>query len=505
MAAVIGLLLATALCAQQDDSCFVLPFDNRSPNANLDWMGESFVESLATALQNAGLSVITRQERAAAFDQAGIPELPTLSLATRMHIAGDADAHWLILGSYHYDGTTFRVSASVVDLEREHMMDVPEEKGALQDLESIQNDLAHAILQAIRPDADFSGLPARQHVLLPAYENYIRGVIATDPEVRLKYLREAVRLQPDYSHAIFRLGEEYFNRDDFASALQWLPRVQRSDPDYWQSQFLAGLAAFHREQYPRAVAFFREISGRLPMTEVLNDLGVSLTHTQPAEAVQVLLRARQQDASDFDIQRNLAAAWLLAGDRGHALLLLQQIQSQHASQAVSDLLSVAQSPSAIDAASVWKTELLKSDFPADSFRQLEATIVAFDAHKAQSLPDAQRLQFHLDQGRQLLQKGALDGAEKEFRAALRVDPASAPAHLGLAQVFLARRDWTNASGEAQLSLKTDDSADAHVVLAHVAVARGQKDQAADELRQALRRDAKNSAALELQAQMTDRK
>lgn len=505
MAAVAGLLLVTALCAQQDGSCFILPFDNRSPNTNLDWMGESFVESLTTALQDAGLSVITRQERAAAFDQAGIPQVSTLSLATRLHIAGDADAHWLIIGSYAYDGTTFRASARVVDLAREHLTDVPEEHGALQDLETIQDHLAHSVLQVIRPDADFDALPARQHVLLPAYENYIRGVIATDPDVRLKYLGEAVRLQPDYSHAIFRLGEEYFNRDDFANALLWLPRVKRSDPDYWQSQFLAGLAAFHREQYPRAVAFFREISGRLPLTEVLNNLGVSLTHTRPEDAIPVLQRARQLDASDLDIQRNLAAAWLLAGDRAHALPLLEQLDRQRASQAVSDLLTLAHSTGAIDAPSVLKLELLKSDFPADSFRQLEATIVAFDAHKAQSLPQAERLQFHLDQGRQLLQKGALDGAEKEFRAALQVETKSAPAHLGLAQVFLARRDWIGASQEAGKSIDAEDSAGAHIVLAQVALARGQKETAAGELHKALRLDAKNDAALDLQKQLTEKK
>lgn len=494
-------MLVTALCAQQDDRCFVLPFDNHSANANLDWMGESFVESLTAALQDAGLSVITRQERSAAFDQAGIPLLPTLSLATRMHIAADADAHWLIFGEYRYDGTTFRASASVVDLDHEHLIDVPEETGALQDIELIQDHLAHSVLQAIRPGIDPDSLPVRQHVLLPAYENYIRGVIATDPDVRLKYLQAAVRLQPDYSHAIFRLGEEYFHRDDFANALLWLPRVRRSDPDYWQSQFLSGLAAFHAGQYPRAVAFFREISARLPMTEVLNNLGVSLTYTQPNDAVPVLLHAQQQDPSDPDIVRNLAAAYLVTGDRQHALPLLQQMVRQNGRQAASDLLTTAEGSGPIDAPSVLKTELLKSDFPADSFRQLEATIVAFDAHKAQTLPDAQRLQFHVEQGRQLLDKGALDGAEKEFRAALKVDANSGPAHLGLAQVAVARRDWSHAEAEAAQSVKAGDSAGAHVVLARVALAHGQRQRAELELQQALGMDAKNAAALDLQKQL----
>lgn len=504
LAAAVGLLLVTALCAQQDDSCFVLPFGNHSSNANLDWMGESFVESLTTALEDAGLSVITRQEREAAFDQAGIPMLPTLSLATRMHIASDADAHWLIFGSYRYDGKIFHAAATVVDLEGEHLIDVPEQQGALQEIEGMQDHLAHSVLQAIRPGAESASLPMRQHVLLPAYENYIRGVMATDSDLRLKYLREAVHLQPDYSHAIFRLGEEYFNREEFASALLWLPRVQGSDPDYWESQFLAGLAAFHAGQYPRSVAFFREISARLPMTEVLNNLGVSLTHTQPSEAVPVLLRARQQDPSDFDIQRNLAAAWLLTGERESARPLLEQMDRQHGSQAVTDLLATTRGTGAVDTPSVLRTELLKSDFPADSFRQLEATIVAFDASKAQSLPDARRLQFHLDQGRQLFEKGALDGAEKEFRAALKVDAGSARAHLGLAQIDLARHDWINAGREAQKSVRGEDSASAHVVLARVALAERQTQQAEQQLQRAIQLDANSPAVVELRKELAGR-
>lgn len=503
--AVVGVFAGAMLClplnAQQDDSCFVLPFENRSSNSNLDWMGESFVESLATALQDAGLTVLSRQERAAAFDQAGIPLLPTLSLATRMRIADDADAHWLIFGAYRYDGQIFRVTATLVDLQREHLLDLPAEQGALQDIESIQDHLAQSVVQAIHPDFAVASLPTRQHVLLPAYENYIRGVIATEPRLRLKYLREAVRLQPDYSHAIFRLGEEYFNNNDFGPALQWLPRVKRSDPDYWQSQFFAGLAAVHLGEYPRAVAFFREISNRLPMTEVLNNLGVALTHTNPAEAVTVLLRAQQQDVTDTDVHRNLAAAYLVAGDRGKALPLLHQIVHDQASPANAELLTIAQGTGAVDAASVLKTELLKSDFPADSFRQLEATIVQFDANKAQSLPDAKRLQFHLDQGRHLLEKGALDGSEKEFRAALDVQASSGPAHLGLAQVSLARHDWNTARREAQQSLQAGESADAHLVLVRVAIAQGQKNEAAHQLHQALQLDPDNSAALDLQKQL----
>lgn len=498
----VSLLLAVALCAQQSDSCLILPFDNRSPDSSLDWMGESFVESLSTALQDTGPSVLSRQERAAAFEQAGIPLLPTLSLATRMRVADDADAHWLVFGSYRYDGQTFRASARVVDLQREHLIDVPEEQGSLQDLQTIQDHLAQSVLHVIDPDDASGGRAQRQHVLLSAYENYIRGVIATEANVRLKYLREAVRLQPDYSHAIFRLGQQYFDGGDSADALLWLPRVKRTDPDYWQSQFLAGLAAYDLGQYPRAVAFFREISNRLPMTQVLNNFGVALTHTHPDEAVSVLARARQQDPSDLDVQRNLAAATALAGDRAQAAGQLRSINRSHPSPPIAGLLAAVQSPAALNTALVLKAEVLKPDFPADSFRQLEATIVQFDAKKAEALPDTQRLQFHLDQGRQFLNKGALDGAEKEFRAALDVQAASAPAHLGLAQVFLARHDWNNARREAQQSLQQSDSVDVHLVLARVFLAEGEKPEAIGEVQQALHLDPTSPAALDLQTQLT---
>ena len=45
------------------DSFLVLPFENASRAADLDWVGESFAEALTDNLQSEGLNAISREER----------------------------------------------------------------------------------------------------------------------------------------------------------------------------------------------------------------------------------------------------------------------------------------------------------------------------------------------------------------------------------------------------------------------------------------------------------
>ena len=48
----------------------VLPFENESKAPGLEWIGESFPEVLGQRLANAALYVVSREDRAYAFDRA---------------------------------------------------------------------------------------------------------------------------------------------------------------------------------------------------------------------------------------------------------------------------------------------------------------------------------------------------------------------------------------------------------------------------------------------------
>ena len=99
----------------------------------------------------------------------------------------------------------------------------PEQKqsGALVKLIDIQTALAWDLLRLVHPEL----LPSRNQfvtaapsIRLDAFENYVRGVVATSRPVKIKYLREAIRLSPDYTLAMLSLGRTYFDGRDYEQA-----------------------------------------------------------------------------------------------------------------------------------------------------------------------------------------------------------------------------------------------------------------------------------------------
>src|SRR6202021_2259495 len=64
----------------------VLPFDNHSGNASLNWIGDSFPDTLNKRLTSAGFLTISHDDRQFAYDHLGLPAdfRPTRATAIRI-------------------------------------------------------------------------------------------------------------------------------------------------------------------------------------------------------------------------------------------------------------------------------------------------------------------------------------------------------------------------------------------------------------------------------------
>jgi TolB-like protein len=78
----------------------VLPFDNRSGNPSLNWIGDSFPDTLNKRLNSSGFLTISRDDRAFALDHLGLPAGFRPSRATTIRIAQQLDANFVVVGSY---------------------------------------------------------------------------------------------------------------------------------------------------------------------------------------------------------------------------------------------------------------------------------------------------------------------------------------------------------------------------------------------------------------------
>lgn len=498
-----------ALAAQL---CLIPPFEDRATNASLEWISEAFAEGLGQDLNGGELEVMSRKQRRAAFNRAGLPMLATLSRATLLQLGENVDARWLVLGAYGYTGKRLSVQADLIDLRQEHLWRMRVRPAPLDQLEWLQARLAWKLRRRMQPGwrSSFAAFWHRQPpVALSAYESYIRGRLASRPEQRRYYFRAATRLQPDYPPAMYQLGRWYLENQDPATALLWLTRLRRDDPHYWRAQFLAGSAALRLGQNLRAALFFRRIAGILPMPEVLNNWALAESRQGSAQAEQIFRRGLQQadphSHSAAQLETNLAAYECRRGRVAEAARWLRRArdasspdQRAQRAQWLSEVRKLAEAPHPRLAASM---ETPSRHFPANRFRQMAAAMVTFEAQKAQRLARTRRLRLYVQQGNGLLRAGALAGALRDFRAALALDGDDAAAHAGLAQIYATRHEWTEARLEARAALALEPSAMPHVVLARAALAQGQLALARRQVAAALAIEPGLAAASALRAQL----
>ena len=493
----------------------VLPFDNTSNAPGLQWVSEAFPEVLGQRLSSPSIYVISREDRLYAFDRLGIPTAIHPSRATLYRIAEQMDADYLVLGNYTFDGRTFTATAQVLDMKRLRLSPELHSSGPLTDLINIQRSLAYEAFKVVTPGtpvslADFvhNAPPIR----LDAFENYMRGILEPTRPNKIRYFREALRLNPQYTPATLQLGRTYFANREYESASSWLAKVPRSDQSASEANFLLGLSEFYLGQFDKAEAAFKVTESRLPLTEVYNNLGVVASRRGKRTAVEYFQRAVQADPNDADYHFNLGVALYRAGDSAGAARQLKDVVSRKPNDTeAKQLLEVIASgaaatgrpqESAANAAPPAPAvrvpfERIKRNYDETSYRQLALEIEnAMEQSLAKTDPRTHAA-YHVDRGRELLLQGFIREADKQFREAILRDPVNAGAHAGLARIAESNNDVNAARTEAQTSLRLHPTAEAYLVLARLALKDNNFEAAGDNVDRALALEPKNAVAAAL--------
>jgi len=496
----------------------VLPFENASKAPGLEWISESFPEVLGQRLRSPALYIVSRDDRNYAFDRAGVPANIHLSRATLYRIAEQMDADYVVLGSYSFDGQAFTALAQLLDMKALRLSPEQKAAGALVKLIDIQTALAWDLLRLVHPEL----LPSRNQYLaapsirLDAFESYIRGVIAASRPTKIKYLREAVRLSPDYSLAMLQLGRTYFEGRDYEQAATWFSRVPRSDPAAREASFYLGLSSYYTGDYAMSEEAFAFVASRLPLTEVYNNLGVAAGRRGKRSEIEYFQKAVKADPSDPDYHFNLAIALDKAGDfAGAARQLRESLTLRPADAEAKALLDNIAGASRVSEAGVTRAaetsargklpmERIKRNYDESSFQQLALEIQnAAELRLAKADPRT-HAEFHVNRGREYLAQGFKTEAEREFREAVQLDPTSAAAHLGLARV-LEDINEPAARAEAQTALRLEPiSTEAMLVLARLDLKGNQPQSAEQAVERVLLLEPNNAAALALKRTISDK-
>ena len=491
----------------------VLPFENRSGNASLNWIGDSFPDTLNRRLNSSGFLTISRDDRSFAYDHLGLPEGFRPSRATSIRIAQQLDANYIIVGSFTVAGSHLAAQARVLAVNNLRLSPSFEDGADLNHLFDTENAIAWKTARAIDPhfsiaESTFLGAPGA--VPLPAFEDYIRGANAPLPAERLQRLKQAIAFTPDYTPALLALGKEEYTERDFTAAAAALSKVPPNNPSALEAGFYLGLSRFNAANYAGAETAFAFVADHLPLPEVLNDEAVAQSR-QNKDAVALFQRASAADPSDEDYHYNLAIALFRRGDIAGALreagaALQRRPNDNEALQLQGHLRSAAPGTRlSVDTASGFSpAERIRRTYSEITYRQAAFQLEQLRAARLGTLSPQQRAAEYLALGHEALSQGLVPEAETRFQSALAADSNSAEARAGLAEVRERSNNPAEARTEAIASLRVRPNAPALLVLARLDLSKNALTVAADEVSQALQLDPHNAAGQTLRQTLQSR-
>jgi tetratricopeptide (TPR) repeat protein len=508
-------LSGVALHAQSLSSgrvVLVLPFENRSGNATLNWIGNSFPDTLDRRLNSSGFLTISHDDRVFALTHLGLPADFRPSRATTIRIAQQLDANYVVIGNFTVANNQISIQSQVLSVDQLHLSPPVTNAGDLDSLYDDENIIAWKVARVIDPSLNvaqqtFVGAGERA-VPLPAFEDYIRGINAPTAAEALERLKTAVAAAPSYASAILALGKQQYLARDFQSAAATLARVPLSDPQALEANFYLGMARFNSANYAGAQAAFEFLASRLPLPEVVNNEGVALSR-QDKDAVALYQRASAADPSDEDYHYNLAIAFYRRGDLQDALheadIALKLKPNDQEAGALRAHLAIAPAGSKLDPNGGFApVERIRRNYAETAFRQAAFQLDQLRAARIATLPPAQRASDYTAQGREYLSQGLLPQAEQQFQSAISADANSAPAHAGLAEVRERSGNATEARAEAQRSINLQPNAPALLVLARLDLAQNHLAACASDVSRALQVEPRNANALAMRQNLQQR-
>lgn len=385
---VVVTVTALASAAMGPATLVVLPLKNNSAYPDVTWVGDSVAETLRSELNSAGQIVLSRDEVEEGLKRLNLRPGAPYTKATLIKIGQTLGADNIVYGRYDVrlpSGETqlkkgvIEITSHSIDLRKSRDGHEITETGNLTELSRLEEHLSYQYASELQPgvwNVDHFIAPGKL-IRLDAKESYIRGLLAGTPEQKLKWQQQAVALEPGYASAQFELGKLYLSRKDFKLAQDWLGKVPPTSPDFSAARFRMGLGSFQAADYNAAANYFKEVSMKVPLSEVFNNLGASESRLNQPRAIEDLKKAVEGDQNDPVYSYNLGLALYKAGRFDEAAIALRPL----ATVAPGDREGTAlrerveqKTPYTSGSTRGIGTERLKENFDETAFRILRAVL-----------------------------------------------------------------------------------------------------------------------------------
>lgn len=489
----------------------VLPPDTPAGDAAAARAAEAVSDLLPHALAFLGVPAVQRADRLLALEQLEIPQT-ALTRATSIRVAEALLARRLVVGSLELAGADVVLTLRLLDSERGAISAPFKAQGGRARLPEIVDSLAFDLaLASARPGKERAELfERRRPPPLEALDAYAHGLEASEAKLRVRWLRQALRLGPAFDEARLELGRLLLATREYQAAYDTLAAVQTAGLTR-RARFLQGRALLDLGRYDEAHMLYAGLAASEPSAAVLNNHALALLRLPrpPPRASELLRRALELCPGDADIAFNLGFALLAEGEPAPAAFWLQGVvrgsaRDTRARAVLSWALRRSGKPEEAD--EVWRAAIalspsLGSLASEDLSRRFERVAPSERRPLANesARSHAELAAAHLGRAERGLQSGDLELAERELSMAAFSDPYNARVHARLAHVLRERGDLDKAVSELRIALWCRDDPELRVELARLLRLLGREAEARAEAALALKADPTSASARELAA------
>jgi tetratricopeptide (TPR) repeat protein len=481
-----GAQVAPALAARP--AVIVVPFSSAGRDPRSYWLREASAVVLSDHLASLGVSAMSREERLRAFESLRVPAVAALSHATVIRVGQIVGAVRLVVGSFDIAGDMLTVRTRSILLESGHMSSEIVEAGALKDFFDVYGRVARRLAADLPRDRDTTAITQPP---VAAFEQYIKGLLAEAPAMKLSFLRESLRLDPSLERSRLAIWAVHTELGDHQAALTTVRQVPPAHDLAREASFLASVSLVRLARYDEAFDALTAMNRAAIDGSLLNNLGVVQIRRPPVgatgrRAVSYFSDALAVEGGDADLLFNLGYAYWLERDLPNAIQSLREAVRRHpADDAAHYVLGVALQMTGNAAEGARERELarrLSSEYtqweatkPAPNTvpkglerlrtdlgvpgRRMESEIVAAGQRNQQELAA-----FHVDAGRRAFLAERDDEAIAAFRRAVYLSPYDAEAHLLLGRVYVRGGRLFEAIDELTIAIWSRDTVTARLAL-----------------------------------------
>jgi Tfp pilus assembly protein PilF len=513
----------------------VLPFENSEREPRLIWLGEAAAVLLADELNARGLAAIRRTDRVRAYEQLNLPLTASLSRATVIKVGHILGASEVIGGSFRLEGEDLIAEAHSIRIDVGRLQPHVQVRGPLKELFGLFDGLAGRLSGgAGRTAVDWVQPP------LPAFESYVKGLLAESVPARITFLEMAIREYPTFERARLALWDVRHEQDDHAAALEAVTPVTGETPAARRARLRAGVSLLEMQAYEKASAMFTALldpailehtrPAPVQFAPVLNNLGIVQlrrgARANAGSAAYYLTRAADADPEEADYQFNLGYAYVLERNYQAAVYWLREALRRDVADADAHyLLAIALHASGNEVEATREKDLARqlssryealdaasppgrADLPAGLERLRTDLGSSRGGGAAQAIVSSvQREQrdaaaFHLERGRALFETEHDRDAMVELRRAVYLSPYEAAAHVLIGRIHMRAGRPAEAIEALKISIWSEETVEARIALAEAYVLSRSPERARAELDRALALDPESEEARRLLSSIT---